>query len=360
MTVDGVRREAFPGRPSLGRVGVRGQPFPPADPADVTADGTPLVPDDTNYRTDFRQELDFPFQAGQFKVVPYVVGRLTSYTETPELGAEERWHSAAGVRLNTSFWKVDDSAHSKLFDINRVRHVVEPEVHLYAAAQTVDPDELFIYDEPIDAIYDFQAVQVALRQRWQTKRGGPRRQRSVDFFTLNIEGNFFGNQPPDVELEPLGFRGAFFPSLPEASIPRNSVNVEAQWRVSDTFVILSDVQQNLDEGQLATASLGVAVSRDPRVSYFVGTRYIEDLDSVIASFVMEYMLTTKYSIALSQSYDFGDEENVYSSASLRRRFDRFHMLFTLYNDQNEDESGFKFAVYPEGLIGIGSDSFQTQ
>jgi hypothetical protein len=340
--VDGKLRIVNPGRPSLGVIG---------------SDGVPAVSDDTNYRTDFRQEIDFPMQAGQFKVVPYLMGRLTTYTETPELGAEERWYSAAGVRVNTAFSKVDDSAYSRLFDINRVRHVIEPEVHLFAAAQTLDRDDLFIYDEPIDGIHDFRAAQIALRQRWQTKRGSPRRRRSVDFFTLNVEGNFFDNQPPEEELEPKGFRGAFFPSLPEASIPRNSLNIEAAWRVSDTFVILSDVQQNLDEGQLATASVGVAVSRDPRLSYFLGTRYIEDLDSVIASIAMEYILTTKYSVALSQSYDFGDEDgNVYSSASLRRKFDRFHMLFTLYHDEHENESGFKFAVYPEGLIGIGGDS----
>ncbi|HEV2295703.1 MAG TPA: LPS assembly protein LptD [Tepidisphaeraceae bacterium] len=351
------RRAVFPGRPSLGRVGVPGAPFAPGDPTLVNESLAPAVTDDTNYRTDWRQELDFPMQAGQFKVVPYLLGRLTTYTETPNLGAEERWYSAAGVRMNTAFWKVDDSAYSRLFDINRVRHIVEPEVHLFAAAQTLDRDELFIYDEQIDAIHDFRAAQVALRQRWQTKRGSPRRRRSVDFLTLNVEGNFFGNQPPQFEREPVGFRGAFFPSLPEASIPRNSVNVESAWRVSDTFVVLADVQQNLDRGQLATGSLGLAVSRDPRVSYFIGTRYIAELDSVIASLVADYVLTTKYSVSLSQSYDFGDQEgSIYTSASLRRRFDRFHALFTLYYDAHEDESGFRFSVYPEGLIGIGGDS----
>lgn len=339
----------LPSRPSLGLIGHSG----------LTAEGlAPPVSDDTNYRTDWRQELDFPMQAGQFKIVPYVMGRLTTYTETPTLGAEERWYSAAGVRVNTAFWKVDDSAYSRLFDVNRVRHIIEPELHLFAAAQTLDRDQLFIYDEQIDAIHDFRAAQIALRQRWQTKRGSPRRRRSVDFFTLNVEGNFFGNQPPQDEREPDGFRGIFFPTLPEASIPRNSVNVEAAWRVSDTFVVLSDLQQNLDRGQLATGSLGLAVSRDPRVSYFVGTRYIAELDSVIASVVADYMLTTKYSVSLSQSYDFGDEEgSVYTSASLRRRFDRFHALMTLYYDAHEDESGFRFSIYPEGLgVGLGGDS----
>jgi hypothetical protein len=328
------------------------------DPGLFGANTALPVPDDQNYRTDWRQELDYPIALGQFKLVPYVVGRLTTYSETIDEGAEERWYSAAGVRLNTTFWSVDDTVYSKMFDINRVRHVIEPEVNLYASAQTLDRNELFIYDEPIDAISDFQAAQVALHQRWQTKRGGPGRQRSVDFFTFDVEGNFFANQPPSNELEPVGFRGAFYPSLPEASIPRNSLNFDASWRVSDTFVVLADLQHNLDENQLATASLGVAVSRDPRLSYYIGTRYIEDLDSCIASIVMDYALTMKYSVAITQSYDFGEQNGtVYTAASLRRKFDRFSMLFTVYHDEHENEGGFRFAIYPEGLgVGIGSDS----
>jgi hypothetical protein len=354
-TSETPRLPVFPGKPSLGRVGVPG--LPEIDPV-LSPLGVPLVDGDINYRTDWRQELDFPVAMGQFKLVPYVMGRLTTYSDTPNEGQQDRWYSAAGLRLATTFWKVDDSAYSRLFDINRVRHVIEPEVNLFAAAETVDPGQLFIYDEPIDAISDFQAAQFALRQRWQTKRGAPGRQRSVDFFTFDIEANLFANQPPPNQLAPVGFRGEFFPSLPEASIPRNSLNFDATWRVSDTFVVLADLQHNLDENQLATASLGVAVSRDPRLSYFVGARYIEDLDSMIASIVLDYALTMKYSVSITQAYDFGEANGtVYTAASLRRKFDRFSMLFTVYHDEHEDEGGFRFAIYPEGLgVGIGSDS----
>jgi hypothetical protein len=30
----------------------------------------------------------------------------------------------------------------------------------------------------------------------------------VDFFSLNVEGNFFMNRPPDDQLSPVAFRGA--------------------------------------------------------------------------------------------------------------------------------------------------------
>jgi len=64
-------------------------------------------------------------------------------------------------------------------------------VNVFTSAQTLSRDHFFQYDEPIDEINDISAVQIALHQRWQTKRGGPGRWRSVDFFTLNVEANFF-------------------------------------------------------------------------------------------------------------------------------------------------------------------------
>src|SRR2546430_245842 len=86
--------------------------------------------------------------------------------------------------MSSAFRKVDDTAHSDLFDIHRLRHVIEPKLNLFAGVENKDRNDVFIYDEPIDQIWDISAVQLALRQRWQTKRGGPGNWRSVDFFAL--------------------------------------------------------------------------------------------------------------------------------------------------------------------------------
>jgi hypothetical protein len=342
----------FPGRPSLG--------LPYASSA-AAPDVIPAVDDDWMYRGDLREELSFPFAAGELKVLPYLMGRYTGYSHAVSDDEENRLFGAAGVRVNTTFWKVDERPRSRMLDIHRVRHVVEPELHLFTSGTTVERSDLFIYDEAVDAIVDVSAAQLALRQRWQTKRGGRGRQRSVDFLVLNVEGNFFANQPPDEQLEPTSFRGLFFPSLPEASIPRNAINADALWRISDTTVLLADAQQNLDDNQFATGAVGFAAQRDERVSYYLGGRYVDELDSMIASGALEYELTRKYSLSFSQSYDFGDDEGtVGTTASLRRRFDRFYALFTLYYDAREDESGFRFALYPEGLgRGAGTDALGT-
>jgi len=313
--------------------------------------------EETVFRGDFRQEVNLPLQAGQFKVVPYVLGRYTPYSEGPEGGSENRVFTAAGARVTTAFWQADDTVSSRLFDIQRVRHVVEPGVNLFTSAVTSDRGTVYIYDEQIDGINDVSAAQVSLMQRWQTKRGGPGRWRSVDFVTLNVEGNFYTNQPDEDALDPQDFRGLYFASLPEASIPRNSVNADAAWRVSDTTIVLADQQYNVDESQLATAAAGLAVQRDPRVAYYLEQRYVEALDSNITSFAISYELSAKYRLDFNQSYDFSQTNNVNTSFTVNRRFDRLIASVTVYTDNVNDETGFRFFLLPEGVNARGAGSF---
>jgi hypothetical protein len=320
------------------------------------------VDEDWTFRGDFRQEVDFPFALGQFRVLPYIVGRYTGYSDSPDDHNNDRGLAGAGVRVNTQFWKIDNNAHSELFDINRTRHIIEPEFHAFTSATNIDPNQLWIYDEHIDNINDITAIQLALRQRWQTKRGGPGRQRSVDFLKLNVEANFFNNQPDDIALQPIGFRGLLYPSLPEASIPRNGINSDVQWRVSDTTIVVGDMDYNLDVHRIATASIGMIARRDTRVAYYLGFRYIDVLDSDIATLALSYELTPKYSVGFRQSYDFGggseNSGNVYSSVSFQRKFDRFLMMLSVYNNSTDGNHGFSFGLFPEGFVGASTDTLQ--
>ncbi|MGA2499202.1 MAG: hypothetical protein ABSH20_15795, partial [Tepidisphaeraceae bacterium] len=77
------------------------------------------TPEDTTYRGDFRQEIDWPFSLWRFKVVPYVIGRYSAWSECVEGGSTDRLYVGGGARLTTAFWKVDDTAQSDLFDIHR-------------------------------------------------------------------------------------------------------------------------------------------------------------------------------------------------------------------------------------------------
>lgn len=328
--------------------------------------------DDYVGRLDTRQELDFPFDAGQFKAVPYVFGRYTGYSDSPDRGAINRIMAGAGLRVTTAFWNVDDSVENDFFDVHRVRHVIEPEAHLFTSVASVDRDDVYIFDEEVDGISDISAGSFWVRQRWQTKRGGPSRWRSVDFLAVNMGVNVFGGTPDEPTTPDVGapgydstrfgptdagnFRGLFFPSMPEASLARTGLNADALWRVSDTTTILGDFQFNLEEQTVATTALGFAAQRGDRLTYYAGLRYIGEADSTIASFNSTYQMTLKYTLILNASFDLNQTNNENYGITVLRHFDRFYASLGAFYDASENEGGFRFSVFPEGLgFGINSD-----
>lgn len=338
--------------------------------------------DDYTARGDFRQEIDYPIDTGDYKIVPYLVGRYTGYSDSPEDDAQNRILAGVGAKITTSFWRIDDDVESRFWDIHRVRHVIEPELHLFASASSVDRSDVFIYDETIDGVNDVAAASFFVRQRWQTKRGGPGRWRSVDFLGLNLGVIAFANTPdepqnpdrlfargadpstglPFVEdrygpVNAEGFRGLFFNSTPEASIARSSIVGDSLWRVSDSTIVLSDFSWNIEQQQLATAATGLLVGRGERSTYYAGIRYIGELDSTIASFTSTYQLTSKYTINLQLAMDLAQTESKGGTLTVVRRFDRFFVAVGGYYDATEDESGFQFSIYPEGL-GAGVSTSQ--
>ncbi|HSZ56838.1 MAG TPA: LPS assembly protein LptD [Tepidisphaeraceae bacterium] len=331
--------DILPGIPALGQTGLTGA---------------------TTWRGDFRQEVDWPLNLDHFKVVPYLVGRYTQYSDSPAGGAQARFFGAAGTRVSTTFWKVDPTAESDILDIHQLRHVVEPTLNLFTSGTTTDRNRLFMYDTSVDAINDISAVDVGLHQRWQTQRGGADHWRSVDAFSLDIDGVFFSNKPSTNGFRnPYDFRGVFFSTAPETSVPRNALNANGTWRLTDTTVVLGDAQYNLDARKLATAALGLLVVRDITQSWYIGDRYIADLNSNIATIQFQYQISPKYTVGFGQSWDFGLGQDVASSLSVVRYFDRFVMVFAFSHDEIANQTGFSFSIAPTGLgFGLNSDALQ--
>jgi hypothetical protein len=331
----------------------------PGDNPGIPALGTTGITTAITWREDLRQEIDWPVSAGRFKIVPYLIGRYTEYSDSPGGGAQSRVFGAVGTRMTTSFWKVDPTAESDIFDIHQLRHVIEPEVDVFSAGSTVDRSRLFMYDQSVDAINDTSAVDLILRQRWQTQRGGPGRWRSTDVFTFDVDAQFYSNKPSRKFLQPFDFRGLYFSSLPETSIPRDAVNTNASWRLSDNTIILADTQYNLDEQKLATASVGVLVRREALQSWYIGTRYLHDLNSNITGIEFTYQISPKYSVSFGQSFDFGLGQNVGTSVSVSRIFDRFILAVSASHAEIANTTGFSFNFYPIGLgTGLGSSTVQ--
>jgi lipopolysaccharide assembly outer membrane protein LptD (OstA) len=340
------------------RVRATGRPQSPGLPSMATTG----APSRAVYRGDFREELALPLSVGQWRVVPSIMARATAYSDTPASSSLGSLWAGAALKAVTTYWKVDDTFRSGLLDLHRLRHVVEPEINLFYGARSYEPRDVFIYDEPIDAADDVGVVQLALHQRWQTKRGGAGRWRNVDVMTLNVECNWFFRRPDEERRAPADFRGILFPSLPEASIPRSGINADATWLVSDSTTLGAEAQYNADKGRLAAGSVALSVQHPPRLTWSVGFRYIGiDVDQVVngADFLFEsqklvqftasYQLTPRYRLDLAESYDFAGEGNVRSIISLTRRFDRFFLAISARVDRIGQENAVGFVIWPEGF-----------
>jgi hypothetical protein len=95
-----------------------------------------------------------------------------------------------------------------------------------------------------------------------------------------------------------------------------------------------------------------------RLAYFLGLRYISVVNSTVASVAADYQLSLRYNIFASESIDVASQKSEDSSFTLTRHFDRFFASFTLYYDQVNRQSGFRFGFIPEG-VGKGVSSNQV-
>ena len=319
-------------------------------------------------RGDFRQELALPLDAGGLDVTPFAVGRLAAYSE--QLADDDetgRVLGGVGVRIGTALVRTDDRVYSRIFDLDRVRHVVEPGATAFSSWQSADRDDLFIFDQGVDDIGEISALHFELRQRWQTKRGAPARRRSVDFLTWTIEANLFDNEPADIVVptniglaSAAGFRGLFFASEPEASLPRDGINTDALWRISDTTAVVADAGYSLETDDLVTLAGGIIVSRDERLSYSLGGRYVEPLDLLLAVGSINYHLSQRYSIAAGASYDVEVSDIRNTNLYITRRFDRFFVNVGVYLDRIDDDSGIRFMIAPVGFRELSLSSNQRR
>jgi hypothetical protein len=354
---------ADPTGDQLGELGFRNASVAEINPSfrGLPSAGFTGISDDLELRGDFRQQLDFPVNLGRVRAVPYVVGRYTGYADSPDGGNVQRLLGGVGLRASTQFVRVDELASSKLFDMSRVRHIVEPGMHLFASVGTDDVDDVFVYDAETDGYSNLQAAQLSLRQRWQTKRGAEGLERSVDFFTLDVAATIFNDGPEELNAGVRGFltaeafRGILLDGQPENSVARDTISADALWRISDTTAVVGDVRHNLETSSLATASVGLAAQRGDRLSYYIGGRYLGEIHTTFGTVNATYQLGDKYTLTGLYAFDFTGGESRAFDIGVLRDFERYFVSVRFFYDQVNDEGGVRLAITPKGL-GLGFDT----
>ncbi len=333
-----------------------------------------------------REELVFPLpDFGPVKLTPYVAGSGAAYDDSPSgwnrditSGGFGRVFGSYGLRGNMMLSKADDSVESELLDLHRLRHIIKPDFTLWNAHSNRSPSELTPFDSGIETTDDFGGGTVGVRQRFQTQRGGPGHYRTVDWIVFDVEGGFFNNKEKSEDVSNVVYgkhdrpiwafdppmktersHGDFIYSRPEDSISSNFIATNFQYRLSDSTVLIHDNVLDVNRGNMGTSNVTLAVEREPRLSYFVGWRYIHDTDSNIVALGGNYKLNEKHTVAVREMYDIDEGRNVSTELVYVRRWPRWHSAVTLDVDKTLDDVGINLSVWPEGApnLGLGSKRY---
>jgi hypothetical protein len=306
--------------------------------------------DEYRLRFDTRHEVQAPFEAGIFDVVPYATGRVTAYDDDFEdISGEEsnyRLWGALGSRLHTSFSRTYADVENRLLDLHRVRHIIEPNVDVFIMGSTVDQYDFLTYDETVEPLAEGFGIKGGVRQTLQTQRGGPGRWRNVDW--LIVDQNFvYRSDDADVD-QPLprlfGFR-------PEYSIGGSHYHTEVLWMVSDTLAAAGEVIYSFESDSVETWRTGLTMQHSPVLSTFVDYADIDPLSSRLLSYGFTYQLTTKWTIALRHTLDFANAQSRGVEVSAQRRLPQWDFIIIVRHDEVDDEQTVGFVLVPRGIGG---------
>lgn len=184
----------------------------------------------------------------------------------------------------------------------------------------------------------------------QTKRGTPGvNERTVDWMRLNVVASFFSD---DANIP--SSNGQFFWYRPEYSINRNNIETEYDWQISDTTAFLSSFNYDIDRSIIGKADAGIAITRDPRMRYYLGWRYLNDANSSLVTFGVNYKLGKKYTISFFEQYDldFKGGQNQTTNLSIIRQLPRWYAGVTFTYLQGQDTGnnvGIMLTLWPEGI-----------
>lgn len=298
------------------------------------------------FRGDVRQEVELPLRLGPLNVVPFATVRGSYWDAQPrDDGGLWRGLGVYGVRGGTSFSRVFDDAESELFDVHRLRHIVQPQFAAWWAHSNTRSELITPFDYGVETIDDFYGVKAGVYQIWQTKRGPVDNRRSVDLLTLNLEAGFFG----DVHGRHDSSNGYANPLRPENSRTRNYFAGEVVYRLSDTTSLLYDFNLDLNDFSYDRHNVALAVERNPRLAYVIGSRYAGDIDMNLIGGGWNYRLNPKHTTAVRVWYDIDTGDLGEIAAGYIRKLPRWYVAVNFEYDNIDDDFTVSLALWPEGI-----------
>jgi len=301
-------------------------------------------PTDLTLRMGLREEAELPIKIPGLNIVPFASGRA-DYWDGQPLGSGGLWRGFGlyGVRGGAYLARVYDDIHSELFDIDRIRHIIQPHFLAWWAHSNARSTMITPFDEGIETIDDFYGFAGGVRQTWQTKRGGAERRRTVDLLTLNLEAGFFGDRQDESS------NGYANPIRPEDSRTRNYIAGDLIYRMSDTTSLLYDFNIDVNDWSLDRHDVSLAIERLPRLAYVFGYRHAGDIDLDLVGGGFNYRLNEKHISAVRIWYDVDQSELGELALSYIRKLPRWYFAVNFEVDEVFDDVKISVSLWPEGI-----------
>ncbi len=332
-----------------------------------------------------RQEISMPLSLGPVKAVPFAHGQVTGYlankfTDYSANSSDFRTLLGAGSRFSAEFTSNYNSVRSSFFDLNRLRHIVQPNALLWYGWNSSSVLTTPVYDQEVEAVSAAAAAQIGITNKLQTMRGGPGNWRSVDWAVLDV-GAVFDNQgdtlqPTTSATDPLALQYAqspmpsFYSWRPEYSQWGDHIYASGTMQMSDalsfygqgTYLLQSRGNSLNSFGltDLGRGSIGARVQQSPDVQLYLEYRYVNTFDASgvypADEFLqggIAYQISKKYAANVTPQWDLVENNFRAVTASLSRTFPDFNLSIGASFNQIVDNTTFFAAIRIPGAGGAG-------
>jgi lipopolysaccharide assembly outer membrane protein LptD (OstA) len=289
------------------------------------------------YRADSFHQLLLPQSLfGWLNVTPRVGGRFTYYGETDGLTQtnreQQRWVFNTGAEVSFKASRVWEDARNRLFDINGLRHIVEPSVnYVYVPEPNKTPPQLPQFDSElptlrllpvdfpdynsIDSIDSQNVLRLGLRNKLQTKR------------KAGQENLFNWAIYTDWRLKPRPGQGTFA-----------DVYSDIDFQPRTWLTLNSETRYNLNDGQWREANHTMTISPNSTWSWSGGHRYLRSDPALGPDSGNNTILSTLY-VRFNENW----------AARLSHRFEARdgvleEQYYTIYRDFRSWTAGLTFRV----------------
>jgi hypothetical protein len=330
-------------------------------------------------RVDLWQELSFPFQLGAFKLVPYVVGDATYYSDDINGSQVGRLFGGGGLRASVPFSKLYPEVQSELFNLNGIFHKIVFSGNYFNAGSTIphtqlpqldrlnddvtdftlrnmhvqnpnlipnnglllsyspiyDPQNYAIrrlLDTRIDTLDSVESLTFDIRQRLQTKRGFPGAEHIVDWMTLDVSATLF----PDTHRDNFGNLVGF-------------IDYDWNWNIGDRTALFSAGWFEPFENGAKVWSVGATFNRPDTTNLLISYRQLDPVGSKAVIAQLTFPFSAKYALTAGTTWDFGAKNQVYTLLLTRKGTDVLIGFGISYNSILNN-FGFTFEVVPNLLL----------